>query len=464
MQTVVTPTKKLVIGPGKLARLQSRREAVQALGYFFVIAVAAMFLIDGGLNNVTDIPSALDALSRITSLIGTALLLIMLLLTARIPWIDEQFGQDVATHTHKRLGKPAFYLILAHFLASLVSYAMTDGRNVLLELWYMITTFEDFLTALISTILLVAVVVTSFKFVRKRLKYESWYLTHLLSYLMVGFAIPHVFNMGTDLVSNAINNAIWMFAYVFVGFNILFFRFLWPVWHSVLGNLRVEKVVRESSDSVSIYIRGRKLSRFGAQAGQFFQIRFLTPELWNQSHPFSISAAPDDNYIRFTIGSRGDGSDLMQKIRKGTRVILAGPYGVFTESVRTKKDVVLIAAGIGIPPVRALAQSMTANRGDVSILYRTRDESDSPLLREIEDLAFARGHNLEVVSGSRPSNGNWLTSSNIGDEGQLLQMFPRIQDSDIYVCGPGGFTEQVKKSLKKLGIKKTQIHSEEYAW
>ncbi len=460
----MTPIKKLAIGPGKLAKIQSRRELVQALGYFFVVAVAAMFLIDGGLENIVDVPSALDAVSRLTSLVGTALILIMLLLTARIPWIDEQFGQDVATHTHKRLGKPAFYLILAHFLASLISYAMTDGRDLLAELWYMITTFEDFLTALISTILLIAVVVTSFKFARKRLKYESWYLTHLLSYLMVAFAIPHVFNMGTDLVSNAINNAIWMFAYVFVGFNILFFRVLWPIWHSTLGNLRVEKVVRESSDSVSIYIRGRKLTRFGAQPGQFFQLRFLTRDLWQQAHPFSISAVPDDNYIRFTIGSRGDGSELMQRIKKGTRVILSGPFGVFTESVRTKKDVVLIAAGIGIPPVRALAQGMTANPGDVSILYRTRNEADSPLLDEIQQLSQLRGHNLEVISGSRPTNGNWLTESNIGDEGRLLQMFPNIQDADVYVCGPENFTHQVKKSLKKLGIKKHQIHSEEYAW
>ena len=460
----MTPTKKLIIGPGKLAKIQSRRELVQALGYFFVIAVAAMFLIDGGLENIVDVPSALDALSRLTSLVGTALILIMLLLTARIPWIDEQFGQDVATHTHKRLGKPAFYLILAHFLASLISYAMTDGRGLVAELWYMIATFEDFLTALISTILLVALVVTSFKFARKRLKYESWYLTHLLSYLMVAFAIPHVFNMGTDLVSNAINNAIWMFAYVFVGFNILFFRVLWPIWHSTFGNLKVEKVVRESSDSVSIYIRGRKLTRFGAQPGQFFQLRFLTKDLWQQAHPFSISAVPDENYIRFTIGSRGDGSELMQRIKKGTRVILSGPFGVFTENVRTKKDVVLIAAGIGIPPVRALAQGMTANPGDVSILYRTRNEADSPLLDEIQELSQLRGHNLEVISGSRPSNGNWLTESNIGDEGRLLQMFPKIQDADVYVCGPENFTHQVKKSLKKLGIKKHQIHSEEYAW
>jgi len=437
---------------------------VQAGGFFFVVASIAMFLLDGGFSGIVDVPSALDSLSRLTSLVGTALLLIMLLLTARIPWIDQQFGQDVATHTHKKLGKWAFYLIMAHFLASLVSYAISDGRNVISELWYMVTTFEDFLTATISTILMVLVVVSSFKFARSRLKYETWFVTHLLSYLTVLLAIPHIFNMGTDLVLNQIHNAIWMFAYVFVGFNIVFFRLLWPIWHSSFGNLKVEKVVRESSDSVSIYVHGRKLTRFGAQAGQFFQVRFLTRDLWSQAHPFSISAVPNDNYIRFTIGSRGDGTDIMQKIPKGTRVILSGPFGIFTESMRTKRDVVLIAAGIGIPPVRALAEGLAATPGDVSVLYRTRDAKDSPLLEEIESVAQRRGHNLEVLAGSRPKNGNWLSHSNISDESELLKMFPNIRESDVFLCGPVEFTSRVSQSLRKLGIPKTFVHSEEYAW
>lgn len=459
-----SPAQRLVIGPGKLAQLQTRRELLQAGGFFFVLATVVFFLINGGLEGITDLPSALDAFSRISSLIGTALLLIMLLLTARVPWIDEQFGLDVATAAHKKLGKWAFYLILAHFLASLVSYAITDARDVVAELIYLVFNFEDFLTATLSTVLMILVVVTSFKAIRRLLKYETWFVTHLLSYISVLLAIPHIFNMGTDLVGQQLHNIMWVFAYVFVGFNILFFRFLLPLSQSLLAGAKVAEVVRESSDSVSIYIRGRTLTRFGAQAGQFFQVRFLTKELWGQAHPFSISAVPNAELIRFTIANRGDATELLQGLKPGTRVILSGGFGVFTQAKRTKRDVVLIAAGIGIPPVRALAEGLISTPGDISILYRVRNQSDAPLLEELADISRLRGHQLEVVEGSRPANGNWLSHSNIADESELLERFPRIREADVYLCGPVEFTHRVEASLHKLGIPKTSIHSEEYAW
>jgi predicted ferric reductase len=464
VQTLQAKPKPLALGPGKLSRLESRKELVQAGGFFFLVSVVAMFLIDGGLENIVDLPSALDAVSRITSLLGTAILLIMLLLTARIPWIDAQFGQDRATHTHKRLGKPAFYLILGHFAASLLSYALTDGRDLASELWYLVTTFEDFLTATISLVAMIAVVVSSLTFARKRLKYESWYLTHLLSYATVILAIPHIFNMGTDLVMNQVHNAVWMFAYVFVGYNILTFRVLLPLWRSLAAGVKVERVNRESGDAVSIYLTGRRLDRFAAKPGQFFHVRFLTKSLWAQAHPFSISSVPRDRSIRFTIADRGDGSNLMQKVKPGTRVILSGPFGVFTEDKRTQRDVVLIAAGIGIPPVRALAEGMRSTPSDISILYRTRNIDDAPLLDELAELSELKGHNLVVVDGSRPANDNWLSHTHLSDKQHLLQLFPRIQSADVYVCGPIEFTSRAQQTLKGLGLKPSQIHSEEYAW
>lgn len=463
VSTITKPQSRLEIGPGKLAKLQSRKELLQASGYFFLLSVVVMFLLDGGLENLNSVTAILDAFSRLTSLVGTALLLIMLLLTARIPWIDAQFGQDVATHTHKRLGKPAFYLILAHFVATLISYSLSDGKDLLAELWYLMQTFEDLTKAVIAMAVMVLVVVTSFNFARKKVKYETWFLVHLLSYISVLFSIPHIFQMGTDLVINQIHNAIWMFAYVFVGYNIVFFRIALPLWRSLAAGLVVKEIIRESSDSVSVYIAGKNLSRFGAKSGQFFQVRFLASGLWSQAHPFSISNVPDQNLIRFTIGDRGDATNSMQGLQPGTKVILSGPFGVFTEAKRTQRDVLLIAAGIGIPPVRSLAEGMVSTSGDISILYRTRSETDAPLLDEISEVSTLRGHNLQVVSGNRPGNGNWLSHYKT-DEEELLQRFPKLWRSDVYLCGPIEFTSRVKQTLSNIGIKESAIHAEEYAW
>jgi predicted ferric reductase len=456
--------ERVLLGSKKLIRNQNRKELVQSLGYLLVVATLAMFLLDGGLSNLSDLPSWLDSLSRATSLVGTALLLVMLFLTARIPWVDQVLGQDRATAAHKRLGKPALYLILAHFALSLASYATTDGRNVVSELWWMVTTFEDLLTATISLVLMVAVVVSSFEFFRKLLRYESWFLTHLLSYAAVALAIPHIFSMGSDVVVSDVHRGFWIFLYLFGGLNILTFRVLLPLWNSVASGVRVSMVKRESSDSISIYLTGRKLKRFGAKAGQFFQVRFLVKGLWFQAHPFSISAKPTNSAIRFTIGDRGDGSKLMQLIQPGARVILEGPYGIFTQQSRTRKDVLLIGAGIGVPPIRALAEEFASQPGDINILYRTRDEEDSALLTELRDLSEKRGHNLHVASGARPKDGRWLSHGQDSDEEALLRMVPNVRRADVYICGPEQLTKSVEETLRKLGVPEHHIHSEEYAW
>ena len=171
--------------------------------------------------------------------------------------------------------------------------------------------------------------------------------------------------------------------------------------------------------------------------------------------------------IRFTIGERGDDTALLQHIKPNTRVILEGPYGVFTEDRRSKNDVVLIAAGIGAPPIRALAENIAAKPGEVSIIYRVRDKEDAPLISELQEIARRRGFYLHILSGNRRNNHSWLPKDSyeqLSDEKALLTMVPKVANSDVYVCGPVAFTRSVKKSLQQVGTVERQIHAEEFAW
>jgi predicted ferric reductase len=216
-----------------------------------------------------------------------------------------------------------------------------------------------------------------------------------------------------------------------------------------------------------VYITGRKLKSYGAKSGQFFILRIVTARQWWRAHPFSLSAAPTDNQIRFTIGNRGDDTSLIQNIKPGTRVILEGPYGVFTEDRRVQDNVVLIAAGIGAPPIRALAETIAAGPGEVSIIYRVRNTQDAALAEELNEIAVKREFDLHILEGSRRFETSWLpngTDPDQTDDEKLVQICPKIAKSDVYVCGPSAFTRAVEKSLQLAGTPKTQIHSEEFAW
>ena len=462
---LVEPNKTVRIGERKIVRVKRAQDIIETIAWSIVMAMLVMFLIDGGLKDITDLPTALGAISRLTSLLGTALLLIQMLLIARIPWIDKFYGHDGATVTHKKLGKPVLYLISAHFLASLIQYAIKDGKDVLTTLWSLMT-IQDLLLATISFVLMLVVVITSLNFARRALSYESWFFVHLTAYISVAVAVPHIISTGSDVAGKPVQTIIWVALYLFVFLNVLWFRVIIPVRKSYRKRLVLAQNVRESSDTVSLYLTGKHLKKIEAVSGQFYFLRFMTPTQWWRPHPFSISAAPNGEYLRFTIGDRGDDTKLMQNLQPGTPVAIEGPYGLFTEERRTKEKVVLIASGIGIPPIRTLAESMAARPGDITVIYRVRNSEDASLLAEIKEICRRREFPLHIIEGPRGIKNSWLNSdgTNNPDVARLTMMAPHVSEADVYICGPQVWTESVIKSVRKAGTPIDNIHSEEYAW
>jgi len=463
---LVEPAKRVRLGVGKFRRLKRSQDLVEAFAWGTVVFVVATFFFDGGLNGVTDFVTGLGAFSRLTALVATDLLLIHILLVSRVPWLERLYGHDRTTIAHKKLGKPILYLVIAHFLASLIQYSIFDGLNVIDELFSMVANNSDLLLSLIALIAMITVVVTSIKIARAKLSYEAWYLVHLLSYVAVLAAIPHQFSTGSDITGKPIQTVFWISLYVFVGANLLWFRFLKPVVTMLKHRFTVTRVQSESSDTASIYIGGKNLADLTAKAGQFYLLRILNAKQWWRPHPFSLSAAPNQDYVRFTVGDRGDDTALMQNLKVGTKVMLEGPYGVFTEDRRTKEKVTLICAGIGVPPIRALAESMVAKPGDLTIIYRTRTNDDAALLGELVAIADLRGHELRVLEGPRANPTSWLPAGhgNIHDFKRLELLAPDVKDSDVFICGPIAWTRNVEKSLRQVGVAERQIHAEEFAW
>jgi len=464
----VQPNMRVRLGQRKIVRVQRGQDFLEILVWASIVVVTAMFLVNTGVKSISDVPSALASIGRLTALIGTDLLLVHMLLIARIPWVDRLYGLDKSTEQHKKLGKPILYLILAHFAASVVNYAMVDSKTLLDEFTNLVLNVPDMLTATISLVLMIIVVISSVQAARARLSYEAWWVIHLLSYLSVFLAIPHQISTGTDIAiaGNPWPTLYWTSLYIFVAGNIAWYRFLEPIVMSLRLGLKVETTVRESSDSTSIYISGKKLEKLGYESGQFFILRVLTAKQWWRAHPFSVSAAPNSRFVRFTVGNRGDDTALLQRIKPGTRVMLEGPYGVFTEARRSREKVTLICAGIGAPPIRALAESMAARPGDVTIIYRLRKAEDASLVDELTELSQRRGFKLTLLEGGRGNANSWMPAhpENIPDHARISVIAPWISESDVFICGPAAWTRSVKKSLRRAGTPEHQIHAEEFAW
>lgn len=461
-------TEIVYLGTRKKLSLARSRDAVEILGFAAVFFPVILMVAGGGFTGIENAQDLWGAVNRLSALIGTSMLLVHTALVSRAPWIEKVMGLDKMTSAHKRLGKPVLYLLLLHTVSVSFEYAGDLEASAVSAFIYLVSNFEEVLLATIGLGLMILVVMTSIRISRKKLSYEAWYLVHLSAYGAILLSIPHQFELGTDFLAQPLLTSYFTLLYLLVAGNLIWFRILQPIVLSFANNLRVSKVAPEAHRTTSITVSGKRIAALGAEAGQFFLLRVLTAKQWWRPHPFSVSKSPSDE-IRFTIGNRGDDTALLQDIAEGTRVILEGPYGVFSESKRSRRYVTLIAAGIGVAPIRALAESLAAEPGDVTVLYRVTGEGQAALLSEVERICNERGHNLRVLRGPRGAGDSFLPDDPQSgftkpEYARLLELAPMLLESDVYICGPSGWSKLVRGAVQRLGGKSEQIHLEEFAW
>jgi predicted ferric reductase len=298
---------------------------------------------------------ALNAIGRVTALVGTYLVLVQLLLLARVPWLEQAFGMERLLVFHRWNAYASLGLISAHVAFQTAGYASINGLGFFDQLGDFIAHYDGLLGAVIAFALLIGVTGLSVGVVRRLLAYQTWYFIHLYVYIAVALAFAHQLATGVDFISNSAFQAYWWALYAVVVGCLLYFRLLQPLLRLRRHRFRVERIEREATGSVSIYISGRELRAFTFQPGQFAIWRFLDGRRWWEAHPFTLSTLPNDRRLRLTVKASGDFSSRISSLRRGTPVLVEGPFGHFTADAAAASKVLLIAGGIGVTPLRALA-------------------------------------------------------------------------------------------------------------
>lgn len=448
-------------------RLRTRnraRDVLTVCSWTSIAAAVALFLANGGAARFATLSGSYTGFGIVAGLVATDLAVIMLLLAARVPMVDRAIGHDHAIALHAKLGQWVFGGLVGHALLLLIGYALADRVSVIGEfasLWRQ----PDFVWAVVGLGLLTAVAVTSIVAVKRRFPHEVWQGIHLLSYLAIAASIPHQFSMG-GVFAEGLPRWYWATLFLATAFCLLAFRVFLPVFASLEHRLVVGRVIPEGADAVSIEMTGRNLDRLDVAAGQFFHWRFLAPGLWWHQHPFSVSSAATPTTLRITVRTLGRGTQRLMRVRPGTRVLFEGPYGLFSDRSRSKPDVVMVAAGVGICPVRAVLEETQFEPGHGTVVMRAHSQQELYLYREVYELCRTKGARLIVLTGSRGvrpgGSPTWLPTH--CDDLRLADLVPEVAYADLYVCGPLAFSELVIADAKAVGTPDAQIHFERFAW
>ncbi len=433
------------------------RDGVEAVPYVVAAVAIALMIADGGLLTVTSI-DYVYAGGRALGLVAAVLMLSQVALAARVPLIERAIGHDSAIAVHTQLGKAAIIAMAVH--AGVILLMSAHYANVA---WWdqaitMFTSQWYLAMAQIALGLFAIVFATALVIVRRRWRYETWHAVHLITYVAVATAIPHQFLEGSTFREGGIATVFWLVLYVAVFGSLIFFRMIRPLRRWRRHGLRVAEVAAQGDSYTSVRVAGDDLERLGVQPGQFFLWRFIDSQRWRSAHPFTVSEVSPDG-LRLTAKAVGDGSRELATVAVGTRVLIEGPFGVFTRSSRNCRGAVLVAAGIGITPIRALLADWTETDGPVAVIVRVRSRDDAPLLDEVETIATAKRVSLTVIEGSRDEG--WGAT---GHAARLVEIVPDVAERDIYVCGPAAWAQRVIDDAVASGAARQNVHREVFGW
>ncbi len=455
--TATSPARPRAARRGTRAyRRQLRADALEALIYLVAAAGIALMIADGGLNS-TDAASWIATVARAIGIVAAVMMMTQLMLAARDPLIERSIGHDKAMALHSKLGLPAISLMLTHAVMLIVSTSISSGLGL-------VETSVEFASlgwwmalAQIAIAVFAIVALTSFAAVRARIAYHRWRWIHLLVYIGVALAIPHQFLEGRTFAWGEPTAWFWLLLWVASIGSFVTYRLARPVLLQLRHHPRVGEVTVLPDGAVSVTITGDGLGRLGAKPGQFFLFSFgRLGGPFAEAHPYSLSAAPGDG-LRITVKPAGDGSSAVAHVKPGTPVWIEGPLGIFHDDHRDGDDVLLVAAGIGVTPIRSIVEGLQVGTR-ATVIIRGRDDQ-AALLDEVRELAEAKGFAVSEHLGRRGHT--WGSADN---PTRLLEHVEDPARTELYVCGPIPWADAVVAEALDLGIPAHAVHRERFGW
>lgn len=397
----------------------------------------------------------LIALGRLSGLFLEFFILLQLVLISRIGFIEQQFGHDKLNRVHRLGGYLVVWFLILHPALLIFGYGALSGATFFQQLWIFLNHWEDVAKAAIALVLILTAAGASAAIIKKRLRYETWHGVHLLMYLAVALAFGHQIN--TADVSIGWPLYYWLCLNFFIFGLLLLFRFLRPVYLLFHHKFYIAEIKEEAKDVYSIYIKGNNIDKFKFQPGQFANLTFLSKKMWF-SHPFSFSSAPNREFIRFSVKALGDFTGKINSLPLSSKVIIDGPLGIMTKTRASKNKFLLLASGIGITPIFALAEELSLNKKDTILLYGNKTNQDVVFEDDLKKLNIKKYFLL-----SREKNKTGFEHGRITME-KIHRLAPDFMEREIYVCGPDEMIASIVADLKNSGLNSGQIHSERFAY
>lgn len=177
---------------------------------------------------------------------------------------------------------------------------------------------------------------------------------------------------------------------------------------------------------------------------------------------FSITSSPTNKeYQEFSIKKCGVLTDYLHTMEVGDQITVRGPYGnnFPVETELKGKNLLFIAGGIGLAPLRSVINYVIDNRenyGTVDILYGSRSMDDLVGLKEIQEV-WAKEDGINVHLTIDREQDGW--NGHVGFVPSFLKELGFENNKTALVCGPPIMIKFVLAALEEMGFQKEQVYT-----
>ena len=175
---------------------------------------------------------------------------------------------------------------------------------------------------------------------------------------------------------------------------------------------------------------------------------------------FSITSSPtNEEFLEFSIKKCGCVTNWLHQMEPGQQVTLRGPYGngFPVETELKGKDLLIIAGGIGLAPVRSVinyVRHYRSNYGTVDIVYGSRSKEDLVDYAEIID-EWCKEDGINVHLTIDREQEGW--DGHVGFVPNYVKELNFDTSKTVVMCGPPIMIKFTLAGLEELGFRRDQV-------
>lgn len=349
---------------------------------------------------------------------------------------------------HKVLGQFGVPVLLLHPIFIGLYYAEVHETNIFaLDLRH---DFSQFVLLGMVALAIVAFLTITSAFLRGRMGFYRWLYTHLSAYLVPPLLFIHSFLLGPTIQGSALIYYWWLLT------GLVCVLFVYRIAHKLGAGSRRYRVTRTNAfdDETTEVLMIPEAGQVKSAPGQFI---YLRESLERNSHPYTVSTANDDGTVGVTVRKNGPQSARLQDSQEGDRMLIDGPFGVFTRpSSATDLPTVLIAGGVGITAFRRLWQRFEEERDrEVHLFYGNEFASEITYRDELEELTHV--HVVHVLNQEPEFDGE----TGFVTVDVLRRHLPQeLGAYQFLLCGPPPMVMNVEEELRADRVSKSRLRHE----